>query len=133
MDERAVKCKFVGYALNSRAYVFYVPSEQRTFVSQNAKFLEREFLLKKFSGSRLDLDEVQENQTNIDQTPRPLKRAAMEQPQGHELRRTSRERHEPKDMGSILMRNMIRSLTMTIPLALTRQCVTLTQSSGLRP
>ena len=80
LDERAVKCKFVGYALNSRAYVFYVPSEQRTFVSRNAKFLEREFLLKKFSGSRLDLDEVQENQTNIDQPLRPLKRAATEQP-----------------------------------------------------
>ena len=76
LDARAVKCKFVGYALNSRAYVFYVPSEQRTFVSRNAKFLEREFLLKKFSGSRLDLDEVQEEQTNIDQTPRPFKRVA---------------------------------------------------------
>ena len=99
LDARAVKCKFVGYALNSRAYVFYVPSEQRTFVSRNAKFLEREFLLKKFSGSRLDLDEVQEEQTNIDQTPRPFKRAATEQPQGHELRRSSRERYEPQRYG----------------------------------
>ena len=27
LDERAVKCKFVGYTLNSRAYVFYIPSE----------------------------------------------------------------------------------------------------------
>ena len=73
LDEKAVKCKFVGYALNLRVYVFNVPSEQRTFVSQNAKFLEREFLLKKFSGSRLDLDEVQENQTNIDQPLGPSK------------------------------------------------------------
>ena len=58
LDDRAVKCKFVGYALNSRAYMFYVPNEQRTFVSRNAKFLENEFLLKKYSGNRLNLDEV---------------------------------------------------------------------------
>ena len=58
LDDRAGKCKFVGYALNSRAYVFYVPNEQRTFVSRNAKFLENEFLFKKYSKSRLDLDEL---------------------------------------------------------------------------
>ena len=33
LDNRAVKYKFVGYALNSRAYVFYFPNEQRIFVS----------------------------------------------------------------------------------------------------
>ena len=60
LDDRAIKYKFVGYALNSRAYVFYVPNEQRTFVLRNAKFLKNEFLLKKYSGSRLDLDEVRE-------------------------------------------------------------------------
>ena len=76
--------------------MFYVPNEQRTFVSRNAKFLENEFLLKKYSGSRLDLDEVREEQTNIELNPRPLKRAATEQPQGYELRRSGRERHEPE-------------------------------------
>ena len=49
--------------------------------------------------SRLDLDEVQENQTNMDQPSRPLKRAAIEQPLGHELRRISWERHEPQKYG----------------------------------
>ena len=120
MDERAVKCKFVGYVLNSRVYVFYVPSEQRTFVSRNAKFLEREFLLKKFSGSRLDLDEVQENQPNIDQPPRPLKRAATDNHKVMNLNELARKDMNLKDMGFILMRNMIRLLTITIPLALTR-------------
>ena len=55
--------------------------------SRNAKFLENEFILKKYRGSRLDLDEVREEKTNIELNPRPLKRAATEQPQGYELRR----------------------------------------------
>ena len=80
LDDRVVKCKFVGYALNSRAYVFYVQNELIIFVSRNAKFLENEFLLKKYSGSKLDLDELREEQTNIKLNPRPLKRAATKQP-----------------------------------------------------
>ena len=138
LEDRAVICKFIGYALNSRAYVFYVQNEQRKFVSRNAKFLEKEFILKKFSGSRLDLDEVQEEQTNIEQPPRPLKRAATEQPQGHELRRTGRERHEPQRYGFHIDEEHDQVVdhddpTTTILPHLMRQCMTLTQSSGLRP
>ena len=93
LDDRAVKCKFVGYDLNSIAYMFYVPNEQRTFVLRNAKFLENEFILKKYSGSILDLDEVREEKNNIELNPRPLKRATTEQPHGYELRRSGRESH----------------------------------------
>ena len=31
LDDRAVKYKFVGYVLNSRAYMFYISNKQITF------------------------------------------------------------------------------------------------------
>ena len=51
-------CLFVGYPKETRGNYFYNPSEQKVFVSKHATFLEKEFLQKESSGSKIELDEV---------------------------------------------------------------------------
>ena len=41
------------------------------FVSKNAVFLEKEFLLKEDSGSKVELDEVHDPQIDMDQSTDP--------------------------------------------------------------
>ena len=53
------KCLFVGYPKETKGYYFYNPSENKVFVARKAVFLEKEFISKKNSGSRIQLEEVQ--------------------------------------------------------------------------
>ena len=52
------KCLFVGYPKETKGYYFYIPSENKVFVSCNGVFLEREFISKRVSGSKKSLEEV---------------------------------------------------------------------------
>ena len=54
------KCLFVGYPKETRGYKFYNTLEQRLFVSKHAVFLEKVFLLREDSGSKVELSEVQD-------------------------------------------------------------------------
>jgi hypothetical protein len=56
------KCLFVGYPKETRGYYFYNRSENKVFVARNAFFLEKEFLSNRKSGSKIDLEEIQEPQ-----------------------------------------------------------------------
>ena len=58
LDDKSDKCLFVGYSKETRGYYFYHTLEQKVFVSKHAVFLEKEFLLKEDSGSKVELDEV---------------------------------------------------------------------------
>ena len=58
LDAKSDRCLFVGYPKEIMGYYFYNPLEQKVFVSRNAVFLEKEFLLKEDSGSKIELDEV---------------------------------------------------------------------------
>ena len=59
------KCLFVVYPKETIGYQFYNSLEQKVLVSKHVVFLE-EFLLQKDSGSRIELEEVQDAQTNAD-------------------------------------------------------------------
>ena len=63
LDARADKYEFVGYPKEGLGYLFYHPTEQKIFVSRHATFLEKEFILERDSGSKVELDEVQDLQT----------------------------------------------------------------------
>ena len=52
------KCLFVGYPKETKGYYFYNPSENKVFVARKTVFLEKEFIFKKNSGSRIQLEEV---------------------------------------------------------------------------
>ena len=54
------KYLFVGYSKETKVYYFYNASENKVFVARNAVFLEREFISKRTSGSKVHLEEIQE-------------------------------------------------------------------------
>ena len=58
LEARFDKCLFIGYPKEIRGYQFYNTLEQRLFVSKHVVFLEKEFLLREDSGSKVELSEV---------------------------------------------------------------------------
>ena len=77
------------------SYYFYDPVEQKVFVSRNATFLEREFLLDR-KGIAIELDEVRSDQT-IPQTVEANKQQmpTITQPP----RRSERVKKQPERFG----------------------------------
>ena len=60
LASKSDKCLFVGYPKETKGYYFYIPSENKVFVTRNGVFLEREFISKRVSGGKTSLEEVQE-------------------------------------------------------------------------
>ena len=54
------KCLFMGYPKETKGYYFYNASENKVFVARNCVFLEREFISKGTSGSKVQLEEIQD-------------------------------------------------------------------------
>ena len=71
LETRFDKCLFVGYPKETKGYQFYNTLEQRLFVSKHVVFLEKEFLLKEDSGSKVDLSEVQDALTDASHLTEP--------------------------------------------------------------
>ena len=71
LEARSNKCLFVGYPKETRGYQFYNALEQRLFVSKHVVFLEKEFLLREDSGSKVELSEVQDALTNASHLTEP--------------------------------------------------------------
>ena len=60
LGAKSDRCLFVGYPKETKGYYLYNLTEQKLFVSRSATFLEKEFLLKESSGSKIELEEVQD-------------------------------------------------------------------------
>jgi transposase InsO family protein len=58
LEPKAEKCVFIGYPKETIGYTFYHRSEGKVFVAKNGSFLEKEFLSKRVSGRKIELDEV---------------------------------------------------------------------------
>ena len=71
LEARSDKCLFVGYPKETREYQFYNTLEQRFFVSKHVVFLEKEFLLREDSGSKVELSEAQVALTNASHLTEP--------------------------------------------------------------
>ncbi|GJV02452.1 putative RNA-directed DNA polymerase [Tanacetum coccineum] len=61
LEARSEKCLFVGYPKESFGYLFYKPKDNVVFVARRGVFLEREMISKEDSGSKIDLEEIQES------------------------------------------------------------------------
>ena len=61
---------FVGYPKETIRYQFYNSLEQKVFVSNHVVFLEKDFLLRD-SGSKVEPEEVQDAQIEVDQSLKP--------------------------------------------------------------
>ena len=92
LEYRSGKCSFMGYPKETLGYYFY--TDHRVFVSRHAPFLEKEFILEGNSGSKIELDEVQEAQTTTDQVETPVltEQPLVEQP----IHRSGRVSRQPE-------------------------------------
>ena len=61
LEARSEKCLFIGYPQESFGYLFYKPKDNMVFVARRGRFLEREMISKEDSGSKIDLEEIQES------------------------------------------------------------------------
>ena len=107
LEPRSDKCLFVGYPKETKGYYFYNPMENKVFVARNGVFLEREFISKGTSGSKIQLEEVREPQDNI---KLPMDTHSQQTivdtpPIAQNLRRSDRIRHEPERYGFLVTDN----------------------------
>ncbi|GJT50518.1 retrotransposon protein, putative, ty1-copia subclass [Tanacetum coccineum] len=61
LEARSEKYLFVGYLEESFGYFFYKPKDNVVFVARRGVFLKREMISKEDSGSKIDLEEIQES------------------------------------------------------------------------
>ncbi|WZZ65001.1 hypothetical protein YC2023_076371 [Brassica napus] len=103
LGPKSDKCLFVGYPKETKGYYFYNSTENNVFVARSGVFLEREFLSKKNSGSKVQLEEVRETQENVSSSQEndqlDLRRVVESTPVEPEVRRSERTRHEPVRYG----------------------------------
>jgi hypothetical protein len=59
------KCFFVGYPRETKEYYFYNKAEGKVFVASNGVVMEKEFLSKGVSESKMQLKEIQETPKNV--------------------------------------------------------------------
>ncbi|GJS14586.1 retrotransposon protein, putative, ty1-copia subclass [Tanacetum coccineum] len=61
LEARSEKCLYISYPEESFGYLFYKPKDDVVFVARRGVFLEREMISKEDSGSKIDLEEIQES------------------------------------------------------------------------
>jgi hypothetical protein len=59
------KCFFVEYPRETKGYYFYNKDEGKVFVARNGVFMEKEFLSKGVSGSKVQVEEILETAKNV--------------------------------------------------------------------
>ena len=105
LEPKSEKCVFVGYPKETKGYYFYNRNENKVFVAQYGTFLEKQFLNKGTSGSKIDLEEVQEPEDNIEPIveTEPSSQGVVEPVQDTQvLRRSDRLRSEPERYGFLV-------------------------------
>ena len=106
LASKSDKCLFVGYPKETKGYYFYIPSENKVFVARNGVFfLEREFICKRVSGSKISLEEVQEPQVSTEPSMeilQDLQPVVESTSSAQGPRRSSRIHHEPKRYGFLV-------------------------------
>ena len=58
LESRSELCIFIGYPKGMRVYIFFSPTDNKTFVSTNARFLEEEYIKNMKPRSRLIIEEL---------------------------------------------------------------------------
>jgi hypothetical protein len=72
LTPKSDKCLFVGYPRETKGYYFYNKVEGKVFVALNGVFMEKEFLSKGVSGSKVQLEEIQETPENVSAPTNPI-------------------------------------------------------------
>ncbi|GKA37981.1 retrotransposon protein, putative, ty1-copia subclass [Tanacetum coccineum] len=64
LQQRSVKCIFIGYPKETMGYYFYFPHENKIVVARYAEFLEKNLLSQEVSGRAKELEEIQDKDTS---------------------------------------------------------------------
>ncbi|GJZ77304.1 hypothetical protein Tco_0641976 [Tanacetum coccineum] len=64
LQQRSVKCIFIGYLKEMMGYYFYFPPENKIVVARYAEFLEKNLISQEVSGRAEELEEIQDNDTS---------------------------------------------------------------------
>nr|GEY58878.1 retrotransposon protein, putative, Ty1-copia subclass [Tanacetum cinerariifolium] len=64
LQQRSVKCIFIGYPKETMGYYFYFPPENEIVVARYAEFFEKNLITQEVSGRAIDLEEIQDEDTS---------------------------------------------------------------------
>ncbi|GJS51629.1 retrotransposon protein, putative, ty1-copia subclass [Tanacetum coccineum] len=64
LQQRSVKCIFIGYPRETMGYYFYFPPENKIVVARYAEFFEKNLITQEVSGRAIDLEEIQDEDTS---------------------------------------------------------------------
>ncbi|GKE67909.1 retrotransposon protein, putative, ty1-copia subclass, partial [Tanacetum coccineum] len=64
LQQRSVKCIFIGYPKEMMGYYFYFPPENKIVVARYAEFLEKNLISQEGSGRAIELKEIQDEDTS---------------------------------------------------------------------
>ncbi|GJS95643.1 retrotransposon protein, putative, ty1-copia subclass [Tanacetum coccineum] len=64
LQQRSIKCIFVGYPKETMGYYFYFPPENKIIVARYAEFLENNLISQEASGRAVELEEIQNKDTS---------------------------------------------------------------------
>ncbi|GJX92135.1 retrotransposon protein, putative, ty1-copia subclass [Tanacetum coccineum] len=96
LQQRSVKCIFIGYPKETMGYYFYFPTENKIVVTRYAEFFEKNLITQEVSGRSIDLEEIQDEDTSPSEITSeiPMDVESFEPPQDEEIliRRSERTR-----------------------------------------
>ncbi|GJR99790.1 retrotransposon protein, putative, ty1-copia subclass [Tanacetum coccineum] len=100
LEQRSVKCIFIGYPKETMGYYFYFPPENKIVVARYAEFFKKRLISQEISGRAVDLEEIQEEE---DTTPSEITSNIPQEVEGFEppqeevipIRRSERTHRAP--------------------------------------
>ncbi|GJW21271.1 retrotransposon protein, putative, ty1-copia subclass [Tanacetum coccineum] len=99
LQQRYVKCIFIGYPKETMGYYFYFPPENKIVVARYVEFFEKSLITQEVSGRAIDLKEIQYEDTSSSKITSeiPMVVEGFELPQEKEIpiRRSERSRRVP--------------------------------------
>nr|GEZ29788.1 retrovirus-related Pol polyprotein from transposon TNT 1-94 [Tanacetum cinerariifolium] len=99
LQQRYVKCIFIGYLKETMGYYFYFPSENKIVVARYAEFFEKSLITQKVTGRAIDLEEIQDEDTSPSKITSeiPIEVEGFESPQKEviSIRRSERTHRAP--------------------------------------
>ncbi|GJS50756.1 retrotransposon protein, putative, ty1-copia subclass [Tanacetum coccineum] len=100
LQQRSVKCIFIGYPKETMGYYFYFPPENKIVVARYAEFFEKNLLSQEVSGRAGELEEIQDEDTSPSENTSeiPMEVEGFEPPQEEVIpvRRSVRTHRAPE-------------------------------------
>ncbi|GJV25401.1 nuclear fusion defective 4-like protein [Tanacetum coccineum] len=100
LQQRSVKCIFIGYPKETMGYYFYFPYGNKIVVARYAKFLEKNLISQEVSRRAVELEEIQDEDTspskNTSEIPMEVKGFKPPQEELTHVRRSIRTHRAPE-------------------------------------